>query len=46
MMANGNQAIDGIVCSPVMIEPTAARSGGIRATTAPDDRAETRTDSA
>ena len=35
MIANGNQAIDGIVCSPVMIEPTAARSGGIRDTTAP-----------
>ena len=29
MMANGNQAIDGIVCSPVMSEPTAARSGPI-----------------
>ena len=35
MIANGNQAMDGIVCSPVMIEPTAARSGGIRDTTAP-----------
>ena len=35
MIANGNQAIDGIVCRPVMIEPTAARSGGILATRTP-----------
>jgi len=35
MMANGAQATEGIVCSPVMIEPTAARSGGIRATSRP-----------
>ena len=35
MIANGNQAIDGMVCSPVMIEPTAARSGLIRDTSAP-----------
>ena len=35
MIANGNQAIDGIVCSPVISEPTAARSGAIRETSAP-----------
>ena len=35
MIANGNQAIDGMVCRPLMIEPTAARSGGILETTAP-----------
>ena len=34
-IANGTQATDGIVCRPVMIEPTAARSGGIRATSTP-----------
>ncbi len=38
MIANGNQAIDGIVCSPVMIEPTAARSGGILRHQDADDR--------
>ena len=42
MIANGNQAIDGIVCSPVMIEPTAARSGGIRATSSPTTEPMTR----
>ncbi len=35
MIANGNQAIDGIVWSPLMIDPVAARSGGIRDTIAP-----------
>ena len=35
MIANGNQAIDGSVCSPVISEPTAARSGLMRETTAP-----------
>ena len=35
MIANGNQAIDGIVCKAVIIEPTAARSGLIRDTSAP-----------
>ena len=35
MIANGNQAIDGMVCSAVIIEPTAARSGLIRDTSAP-----------
>jgi hypothetical protein len=35
MMANGNQAIDGIVCSPVISEPTAALSGRILDTSAP-----------
>ena len=35
MIANGNQAIDGIVCSPVISEPTAARSGLILDTSAP-----------
>ena len=35
MMANGNQAIDGMVCNAVIIEPTAARSGLIRDTSAP-----------
>ena len=35
MIANGNQAIDGKVCSPVISEPTPARSGGIRETSAP-----------
>jgi hypothetical protein len=34
-MAAGNHATDGIVCSPVIIEPTAARSTGIRETNAP-----------
>ena len=38
MIANGNQAIDGMVCSAVIIEPTAARSGLIRDTSAPSDR--------
>ena len=36
MIANGNQAIDGIVCRPVMIEPIAARSGGILDTSSAD----------
>src|SRR5499433_472189 len=35
MIANGNQAIDGIVCSAVISEPVAARSGLIRDTRAP-----------
>ena len=35
MMANGNQAIDGIVCSPVISDPTAARNGRILDTRAP-----------
>ena len=35
MIANGNQAIDGRVCSPVISEPTAERSGAIRETSAP-----------
>ena len=35
MMANGTQAMDGIVVSAEMIEPTAARSGGIRDTSTP-----------
>ena len=35
MMANGNQAIDGMVCRPVISEPTAARKGRILETRAP-----------
>ena len=35
MIANGAHATDGMVVRPVMIEPTAARSGGIRATSSP-----------
>src|SRR4029077_6168159 len=35
MIANGNQAIDGIVCSPVISDPTAARNGRILDTRAP-----------
>ena len=35
MIANGIQAADGIVCRPVISEPTAARSGGMRATRRP-----------
>ena len=35
MIANGNQAMDGSVCNPVISDPTAARSGRIRDTTAP-----------
>ena len=35
MMANGNQAIDGIVCNPVISDPTAARNGRILETRAP-----------
>ena len=35
MIANGNQAMDGSVCSPVISDPTAARSGLIRDTSAP-----------
>ena len=34
-MASGNQAIDGIVCSAVIIEPSAARSTRTRATPRP-----------
>ena len=34
-MASGNHAIDGMVCTPVMSEPTAARTGLTRATTLP-----------
>ena len=40
MIANGDQAIDGIVCRPVMIDPTAARSGGIRDTADADNDAD------
>src|SRR5690349_20602385 len=35
MIANGNQAIDGIVCMAVISEPVAARRGLIRDTRAP-----------
>ena len=35
MIANGAQATEGIVCNPVMIDPKAARSGGMRATSSP-----------
>ena len=35
MIANGNQAMDGSVCRPVISDPTAARSGRIRDTRAP-----------
>ena len=35
MIANGNQAMDGIVCSPVISDPKAARSGRILDTSAP-----------
>ena len=34
-MASGNQAMDGMVCSPVISEPTAMRSTRTRDTTAP-----------
>ena len=34
-MASGNHAIDGIVCSPVIMEPTPARRMRLRETTAP-----------
>ena len=34
-IAGGNHAIDGIVCKPVIIEPMAARSTLLRATSAP-----------
>src|SRR4051794_31409730 len=34
-MASGNHMIDGIVCRPVISEPTAARSGANRETAAP-----------
>ena len=40
MIASGNQAIDGIVCRPVISEPTAARSGLIRDTSGADHRAD------
>ena len=43
-IANGAQATEGIVCSPVMIDPTAARSGGMRATSSADDRADDQRD--
>ena len=33
--ASGYHATDGMVCSPVIIEPIAARSTGMRATAAP-----------
>ena len=35
MIANGIHAADGKVCMPVISEPTAARSGGTRATRRP-----------
>ena len=35
MIANGIHAADGSVCMPVISEPTAARSGGMRATSRP-----------
>mgnify|MGYP000899217394 CR=1 FL=1 len=35
MIASGYHATDGMVCSPVIIEPMAARSTGMRATAAP-----------
>ena len=35
MMASGTQATEGIVCSPVIIEPIAARSTFERATAMP-----------
>ena len=41
-MASGNQAIDGMVCRPVMSEPTAVRSGANRDTTAADHHADQR----
>ena len=34
-MASGNQAIEGMVCSPVINEPTAVRSSLKRATSTP-----------
>ena len=34
-IANGNHAMDGIVCRPVISEPTARRSGRTRATRTP-----------
>ena len=39
-MASGNQAIEGIVCSPVIIEPTAERAIFDEATIAADDDAD------
>ena len=39
-IAAGNHAIDGIVWRPVIIEPTAARSTGMRATGGADHGAE------
>ena len=35
MIASGTHATDGIVCSPVIIEPIAARSTSTRATAMP-----------
>ncbi len=35
MIANGDQAIDGVVCRPLMIDQVAARSGGLLDTIAP-----------
>ncbi len=35
MIASGYHATDGMVCSPVIIDPIAARRIGIRATAAP-----------
>ena len=37
-MASGNQAIDGMVCRPVIIEPTAERSDLRAAATSDADR--------
>ena len=42
MIPNGAHATEGIDCRPVMIEPTAARSGGIRATRMPTTEPMTR----
>ena len=39
-IASGNQAIDGIVCRPVIIEPMPARSTRLRATSDADDGAD------
>ena len=35
MIAKGIQTTDGMVCKPVIIDPTAARTGGTRATSRP-----------
>ena len=39
-MASGNQAIDGMVCSPVIIEPTAERTIFDEATSDAEDDAD------